>query len=293
MSNYPLLKFCIAFIVGIFYAFHFQIASNSFVVSFFILLIISFLLELLIKPTFNNKKPLLEILLITTIFFSGISIFIIQTDHNKNNYIGKVLNSTKSDSYLSEVQIISPISKKGKYLKCVVEVNNIKNGEISYLAIGKSLLYLQNDSSSLRLLPGDKLLINSLFSKINPPNNPGQFNYSNYLKNQQIEYVNYANKKWEYLSSKVTIKRLAAICRNYCINIFNKSGLEKHEFALATALTFGYRDNLDNQIKQSFSNTGVMHILAVSGLHVGILYMVIVFLSRLWVALRMLRCRHL
>ena len=281
MNNYPLLKFGIIFIAGIFCSFHFQVESYGFIVSFFFLLVISFTLELSLKPTFVIKKPLLEILLISTIFFSGISVFIIQTDYNKNNYIDKVINSIKSDAYLSEVQIISPISKKGKYLKFEVEIKNIIDLDTCYFASGKSIIYLQNDSSSLRLLPGDQLLISSLFLKVTSPKNPGQFNYSNYLKNQQIEYVNYTNKKWEYLSSKVTIKRLAAICRNYCIEVFNQSGLDNDEFALATALTLGYRDSLDKDIKQSFSNTGVMHILAVSGLHVGILYMVLVFLFKL------------
>tara|TARA_B100001287_G_scaffold36356_1_gene25783 strand:- start:1862 stop:3910 length:2049 start_codon:yes stop_codon:yes gene_type:complete len=281
MSNFPLLKFCVVFIAGILYSFHFQVNSNGFIVSFFSFLIITFFLEFLLKPTFSKKKYLLEILLISSIFFAGITIFIIQTDYNKNNYIGNILNLIQSDSSLIEVQIISPIFKNGKYVKCKVEVKNIKNNEVSYSTTGKSLIYLNNDSSSLKLLPGDKLLIRSSLKKISLPNNPGQFNYSKYLKNQEVEYSCYVKDSWEYLSSDITLKRLAAICRNYCINVFYESSLEQHEFALATALTFGYRDNLDKEIKKSFSNTGVMHILAVSGLHVGILYMVIVFLFKL------------
>ena len=77
-----------------------------------------------------------------------------------------------------------------------------------------------------------------------------------------------------------SVKRYSTIIRNYCIEIFKKSGLVSNNLAIASALTFGYKDDLSNYVKGVFSKTGAMHVLAVSGLHVGIIYLILNFLLK-------------
>jgi competence protein ComEC len=137
---------------------------------------------------------------------------------------------------------------------------------------GKAIVYLPKNTSTLLLLPGDKLEISSKWNSLKPPKNPGQFNYKNYLKFHEIEWVNYVRDDQYKLcgSNFYNIKRYSVIARNICIDLFKKSSLKNQNLAIASALTFGYKDELDSSTKHAFSSTGAMHVLAVSGLHVGI-----------------------
>ena len=80
---------------------------------------------------------------------------------------------------------------------------------------------------------------------------------------------------WTFIGSSWTLKRFSTIVRNRCLKSFSESGLKSNEFAIASALTFGYKDELNQFVKGVFSKTGAMHVLAVSGLHVGIVFLLI------------------
>ena len=62
------------------------------------------------------------------------------------------------------------------------------------------------------------------------------------------------------------------------VSVLNDNGLKGKEFAVAAALLLGQNDMLDNETRQAYSGSGVMHILSVSGLHVGVIYIIINFL---------------
>ena len=132
----------------------------------------------------------------------------------------------------------------------------------------------------MKLLPGDKISVNCFFNKLSNPKNPHQFNYSKYLKSKQIEYSAFASN-WTFIGSSWTLKRFSTIVRNKCLKSFSESGLKSNELAIASALTFGYKDELSQFVKGVFSKTGAMHILAVSGLHVGIVFLLISSLFKL------------
>lgn len=278
MNKSPLLKLVVFFILGIFCGIHYEWNSKSFVVLFLISLLTSFSIEYILSKTLRFKKILVEIILLLTVFFSGVSILIIQKDSNKSNYFPKLISSINNIDYSSEVRILSPIKLKRDHISFEGEVETVKFRDSIFNVSGKAMVYLLLDSNSSKLIPDDLIAINSKFLRLKDAQNPAQFNYSNYLKNKQIEYSTYGKTDWKYLSYKVSIKRLASICKSYCLKAFKNIGLENDHFALATALTFGHRDNLDKNIKQIFSSTGAMHVLAVSGLHVGILYLLVLFL---------------
>jgi len=278
LKQLPITKFCILFIIGILFGYYFQFSSNFFILYFIVSVLISLLCQLLIKPHYQLKNLLTELTVLLSIFLCGISVLIVKTDKFDNNYFGKYIVSEELTTKRSIVEIISPLSESGKFVKLNVKVIGLANQDKYQQTSGKALVFLNKDSSSIKLLPGDKLQLLASFTKVEQPKNPQEFNYSNYLKNQQIEFVCYAYDSWNFDSEVTTIRRLATICRNYCLRVFKNSGLESSELALATALTFGYKEKLQIETKKSFSNTGVMHILAVSGLHVGILYTVLAFL---------------
>ena len=64
------------------------------------------------------------------------------------------------------------------------------------------------------------------------------------------------------------------------LSILQEHGLEGREFAVGAALILGYTDELDPEIMRAYAGSGALHVLSVSGLHVGIMYVVVAwFLS--------------
>ena len=65
--------------------------------------------------------------------------------------------------------------------------------------------------------------------------------------------------------------------RNFLINLFDKSGLQDENLSVAKALILGEKSGLDRETMKAYSDSGTMHVLAVSGLHVGIVMLLLSF----------------
>lgn len=276
MIKSPLIKFCLVFIIGIIIAHYYRLCSDIFIGIFFLIVSVAFIFEIFIKHSIIWKNIIIEIIIIKAVLFAGIVITIIKTDDNQNHHFSNFISTDKKINYQSLIKLSSPIKINEKSVKIEGEVKEIKYPYSKFSVTGKTVIYLDKDSLSRSLLPGDNIVVYSSFTMLKGVTNPGQFNYQNYLEKKQIEYVNYTNNNWQFISSEFSLIRFATICRNYCVNSFEKAGLNGSELAIASALTFGYKDDLENDVKSSFSSAGAMHVLAVSGLHVGIIYLIFI-----------------
>lgn len=142
-------------------------------------------------------------------------------------------------------------------------------------------LYLRNDSATIVPRAGDVLLCKAQFNSIPPPQNPLEFNYRDYLAQRNI----FANAFVEGRQVRLLDSNQLAFYRRYplllqaaTVRPFQLAGLSGDELAVATALTTGDKQYLDNELLQAYSSTGTIHLLAVSGLHVAIIFMVFNFL---------------
>lgn len=239
-------------------------------------------LELYTKRLKNYQKIISEILLLLALLFAGFSVVKIKdATLSKNHYINYPFLFEKEIKMV--LKIDSPIKIKEKKVTVNGELVNYYSNNLFNPIKGKILLYLPLDSSSSILLPGDLICFKSQLYKFKTLGNPHEFNYPNYLKSKGIFAQSFINdsSKWIYFKSILSINRYATIIRNHCIRIFKKSGLASNNLAIASALTFGYKDDLNNRVKGVFSKTGAMHILAVSGLHIGIIYIILNTLLKL------------
>ena len=174
----------------------------------------------------------------------------------------------------------APVEKAKSYM-CEVKLLQILDSTEWKATKGTAIVYLQKDSVAAGLLYGDRLLVETEFSPPERALNPNGFDYGAYLKRQGIGATSYvSSERWKKTDSNdsFSIFRLADICQNYLLKIYRKFGIEGDEFAVLAALTLGYTDALHPDLRQSYSATGAVHILAVSGLHVGIVYAAIAFL---------------
>lgn len=174
----------------------------------------------------------------------------------------------------------APIEKAKSYL-CKVDVIQYFDSTNWVTTRGKAILYLQKDSAASQLLFGDRLMLEAKFSPPERALNPDGFDYAAYLKRQGVGAVCYVpSGSWRMTDRDMgfSIQRQADICRNYLLNIYREFHIEGDEFAVLAALTLGYTDALQPDLRASYSATGAMHILSVSGMHVGVVYVVMAFL---------------
>lgn len=148
---------------------------------------------------------------------------------------------------------------------------------------GKAILYIAKDSNSVQLTSGDRLLIQTNFKKPDGIVNPDGFDYATYLRRQGISATAYiAAERWMLMSKNqnFSIFRLAEKLQKNLLEVYRRFGIKGDEFAVLAALTLGSKDALHPELRQNYTTSGGMHILAVSGLHVGVIYIVLSFLFR-------------
>ncbi len=159
------------------------------------------------------------------------------------------------------------------------------------------LVYFSASDSLVHTLSyGDLIAVRAKPKRFTPPPNPFQFDMKRYMQLQGIEYsVSVGEGSWLKVGSQPkTIFKMAYAIRNWVIGTFKKNGIRNDELAVVSALLIGYKSLLDDELRQVYSSVGAMHILAVSGLHVGLIFGLIAVLlsalpkSRGWRILRVL-----
>ena len=274
--QFPLARITFGFVIGLLFGHYFQLSINALFVVLFIFICVFIMLYFLSKK--NSKfSPYFGI---GTYFLSviiGLSTQIIHTDlFKKNNY-------THNKEIFEQPHIISlTIREKLKSStfsdRYLAIVNHIDQKEQT----GRIILNIQNDSLHHVLEVGNSLLIKGTLTKNKPPNNPNQFDYSKYLENKQIYAQLYADvdeikigteieKNIWYYSSKLQTR----IIRNLEKNDFNKT-----ELNVAIALIMGQQQDISPDIIRDYQYAGAVHILSVSGLHIGFILLFVTFILK-------------
>ena len=138
---------------------------------------------------------------------------------------------------------------------------------------GKILLNIQKDSSSRTLKADDQILVKTTLKNVSSPKNPHQFNYKVYLEKQSI-YKQISITENDYLlldSNQMSLNGLAHQFREKVNLSLRNYKFEKDELSIINALLLGQRQEISKDILENFAKAGAIHILAISGLHVGII----------------------
>ncbi|MDO9260682.1 MAG: ComEC/Rec2 family competence protein, partial [Flavobacteriaceae bacterium] len=253
-----------------------------------------------INPLYILTLLLIEIILLTAFYFSikqqnqlsiyftlliyfttislGISTITIKNELNsKHHYRHFIAKETSSEAVFNQKYILKLEIKKvlksayhqQKYVAKVVAVHNRES-------IGKVLLTIQADTLSKPLKVDQTLLIYADFKPIEQPKNPYYFDYRNYLKKQQIHHQIFTKKnEYKILPSNSSLVGLA----EQLIAIINQKlapyAIAKEELAIINAFLLGDRQDISNDLMESYINAGAIHIMAISGMHFGILFLIL------------------
>lgn len=217
-------------------------------------------------------------LTIITFFSLGINLIVFKTAKNKSDHYQQFITNESEDFIIEVVEIPK---EKPNSVQIIAQIKSVKTTENKWdQTNGNAIFYFAKDSNSLRILQGDELVVQSNLNDIKPAQNPGQFNYKQYLSFNQIYQQGFVDhQSWTKLSSSSgSITSFASKIRDELLNILKSNGLTGEELGVASALILGYKDDLDPDLKHSYSSAGATHVLAVSGLHVGIIFLAVNFL---------------
>ncbi|HEY9045818.1 MAG TPA: ComEC/Rec2 family competence protein [Ohtaekwangia sp.] len=175
------------------------------------------------------------------------------------------------------------IQEKANAWKVEARVMQVKSEDEWKDVSGNILLYFPKKDFPTPFQYGDVLLIRGQPQEVPVPGNPGEFDYKRFLTFRKIyhqHFVKYSEVK--RLESRPDSHLLYyAICaRTWADAALKKFVTGEREQAIASALVLGVTDGLDNELLNAYAATGAMHVLAVSGLHISIIYMIILWLLK-------------
>ncbi|MDO1451167.1 ComEC/Rec2 family competence protein [Rhodocytophaga aerolata] len=231
---------------------------------------------LLIRIVWKGKRfsTLTGLLGLIIIFLAG---YVITHQRNQSTQPGHLLQQPAFIQYYSGV-VVSEVTTGAKSHKAHLEVTHIYQQEKWRNASGKVLLYL--DTKTPKPQYGDKLLIKAHPQRVPAPANPDEFDYRHYLQLQQIYHQHFVKAAQVAIYENQPPSRVMAVSiriRQKADSIFKVHIPSQREYAIASGLVLGIRNGLDNEIKEAYSSAGAMHVLAVSGAHVIIVFGIITF----------------
>jgi len=266
----PFFRFTLSLIAGI--VFQIVFSQTNFPVR--ILGLIIFLLIVILQVTKRGQYFWVNRFwgMLVTVFIFLLGIQLVQT---KQNAKPEFTNDKKI--YLATI-IEEPSEKQNSY-QTTLSIHYVKDSCCWKHKNGKLLAYFEKDSNVQKLVFGDRLIIQSYINPVKHSGNPKTFNYKRYLAFRDIHFQTYIQSgKFEILEhgKGPWIYQFSNNLRSRLLAVYQKNNITGDEFAVLSALTLGYKEELSTDIRESFSTSGAMHILAVSGLHVGIIYIILV-----------------
>ena len=268
LLGYLPFHFLLFLIAGISCQFYTDYWNNGIVISACILIFLSL-------TAYWQRKTLFFVFITWITFFLTGMILVYENDTtNHTNYFEKNLKNT-SKVILAIDKVLKPGNYHHKYVADVVQVDSKKT-------IGHVLLNIEKDSSPLLFHTGDLVFLKNKFQDIKSSLNPHQFNYKNYLAKQGIYQQVYATKQELLLLDQTSTSFLGFIA---ALRLKIQQSLQQYDFsedelAVMNALLLGQRQEISKELSDNYSKAGAIHILAVSGLHVGIILLILSFVLK-------------
>jgi competence protein ComEC len=229
------------------------------------------------KKWFRKSNTIIGLNALLLLFLFGYYLTDWRTESNSPQHLLHIADTIE----YYEATIVSEVQEKTNSRKAELQVSRIRIDSNWQIVEGKIIAYFSKKDSSYQPKYGDKLIVKGSPQLLQPPANPYEFDYKRYLEFHQIHHQHFLRKpNYEFIRYEPNseIYALSLKIRHQADSIFRANIASDQEYAIATALVLGVKDGLDNSIKTAYSSAGAMHVLAVSGLHVGIIYQIVAWI---------------
>lgn len=277
LFNFTIIKLTCFLIIGILISYVYPTSFHFNLYITIALLIVLFIFFITSRKQFT-KTIWFGVFAYILMIFIGVLTVSFHNQKNFSNHYSKLI-SVEKDAFETVTFRIREVLKPGNYYdKYVIDVLKINDETVS----GKSLLNIQKDSSK-SALKVDEIIIGSIaFQNLIHPLNPHQFDYKKYLEKKYIYHQVFTKNKslLKVNSNTHTFFGIANNIREYINLKLKPYHFKPDELAIINALLLGQRQDISKEVYTSYTNAGAIHILAVSGLHVGIILLILSFVFK-------------
>lgn len=192
-------------------------------------------------------------------------------------------------------RVLEPPIERERTVKVTLELRGCRTEDSDVPCSGRVMGYFEKSESARALRYGRLLSFSAAIEPVPPPLNPEEFDYRSYLHRLGVNGRVYLRQgQWSDLGLETgnPLLRLSYRFRERLLVALQRCGVTEDAFGVAAALLLGYDESLPVQLRQRYVAAGAMHVLCVSGMHVGVVYLLASYLLRLLgKGKRMLRMR--
>jgi competence protein ComEC len=278
-TPFPLVRIATVFTAGILLGiYQFGIITSEVAFGLAAAFMLLYLITFLFISKFRNLKYPAGFFGFAVLFLCGYMLVGEKTESNKPSNI--LYSSKPILAYQGVVE--GHLDERKSSFKTTVVVKAIKTEQGWSTASGKVNLYISRKTYKHNLQWGDRVIIKGSPQVVSPPGNPHEFDFKRFLAFRNIYHQHFV--RGDALTRTGQTEKgffhYSSLARNYFSDIIKKYVDGEQEEAISLALVIGVTDGIDDELISAYSASGAMHVLAVSGLHVGIIYWMILLLLK-------------
>jgi competence protein ComEC len=200
---------------------------------------------------------------------SGASLVDFKTEANNPQHILHISDEIKWYKGVVDSEVLP----RNKTFKCEIKIAEIKTSNGWQKATGRVVVFQPKKGNVAEFEYGDEVLIQGKPEEIEASIIPGTFDYKRYAAFHQIHHQHFI-REFRLLDKNQgnPVIDLSLTLRKKCDGIFKQYVPGERQYSIISALVIGVKSGLDDELKTAYSNAGIMHILAVSGMHVALIF---------------------
>ena len=278
-SKYPFVRMLIPFALGIWvsiFVVAFRLSPTFLIAVSMTLLVMAVLMVFLLKH--QRHSWFFGAVMACYLFMTGYSLVRVDGAEVQKSYY----RNFKADASYYVARVYDYPTERPNSIRTVLELEYQFGDSLPSRPVsGKVMAYFPKSDSAFALHYGDLIAIPAPIREVSPPLNPEEFDYRAYLARKGITGQTYLkDDDWIDLQANDAnpIYAFSYRFRDVLLASLHRSGLNDNEFGVAAAILLGYDDYLADEVRKNYVAAGSMHILCVSGMHVGIIYLLASFL---------------
>ena len=278
-SKYPFVRMLIPFALGIWvsiFVVAFRLSPTFLIAASLSLLVMAVLTAFLLKH--QRHSWFFGAVMASYLFMAGYSLVRVHGKEVRESYY----RNFQAEASYYVARVYDYPTERPNSIRTVLELEYQFGDSLPSRPVsGKVMAYFPKSDSAFALHYGDLIAIPSPIREVSPPLNPEEFDYRAYLARKGITGQAYLkDDDWIDLQANDAnpIYAFSYRFRDVLLASLHRSGLNDNEFGVAAAILLGYDDYLADEVRKNYVAAGSMHILCVSGMHVGIIYLLASFL---------------
>lgn len=276
---YAMVRVALFFSSGILLAIYQpELLSTTVVVSTIVVFSVTYLISYFFL---KRNRLLLGVMGLGIVSLLGFLHLTLRTEIRREDHLTHVKDTVYA--YTGIVRSYPQSKSKSWKLELEVTAVKIKTAKSWQLVTGRVQVYISKKENELTWRYGDHVLVMGAPQLLTPPANPGEFDFKRFLTFRNIHHQQFL-RKGDFLVLQTAEQRsfiyYSHRARMWATEKIQQFVKEEQEQAIAMALILGVTDGIDTDLVNAYSASGAMHVLAVSGLHVGIIYALILFLLK-------------